>query len=43
MENKEFFFPVSQANPQGSPNLNLYDPKTGNVVKSFIYKKQIDW
>ncbi|OXU26913.1 hypothetical protein TSAR_000356 [Trichomalopsis sarcophagae] len=36
-------FIVSQANPQGSPNLNLYDPKTGNLVKSFIYKKQIDW
>lgn len=34
---------VSQANPQGSPNLCLWDPKNGNLVKSFIYKKQVDW
>ncbi|XP_058802809.1 eukaryotic translation initiation factor 2A [Phymastichus coffea] len=36
-------FIVSQANPHGGPNLCFWNPKNGELVKSFIHKKQIDW
>ncbi|XP_026683231.1 eukaryotic translation initiation factor 2A [Diaphorina citri] len=32
-------FTVSDANPQGTPNLNIYKAATGEFVKSFIQKK----
>ncbi|XP_060518585.1 eukaryotic translation initiation factor 2A [Cylas formicarius] len=36
-------FTVSNANPQGSPNLKLYKTEDGRHIKSFIQKKQINW
>lgn len=36
-------FIVNNANPQGSPNLNIYLSETGSLVKSFIQKKQTNW
>lgn len=36
-------FTVSNANPQGSPNLKIYKTEGGELVKSFIQKKQINW
>lgn len=36
-------FIVSQDNPQGSPNLNIFKAEDGSLVKNFIQKKQINW
>ncbi|XP_014223236.1 eukaryotic translation initiation factor 2A [Trichogramma pretiosum] len=36
-------FIVNDANPQGNPNLNLWNPLTGAFVKGFVHKKQTDW
>ncbi|XP_014206946.1 eukaryotic translation initiation factor 2A [Copidosoma floridanum] len=36
-------FVVSPANQQSTPNLCFWDPKSGNLVKSFVHKKQTDW
>ncbi|XP_069687776.1 eukaryotic translation initiation factor 2A [Periplaneta americana] len=36
-------FIVSQANPQGGPNLHIYKSDNGELVKEFIHKKQIGW
>lgn len=36
-------FTVSNANPEGSPNLKIYKTDGGELVKSFIQKKQINW
>ncbi|XP_050312953.1 eukaryotic translation initiation factor 2A [Anthonomus grandis grandis] len=36
-------FTVSNANPQGSPNLKIYKTDGGELVKSFIQKKQVNW
>ncbi|XP_054011348.1 eukaryotic translation initiation factor 2A [Hylaeus anthracinus] len=36
-------FIATQANPQGSPNLHIWKSESGELVKSFIQKKQIDW
>lgn len=36
-------FIVSNANPQGSPNLNVYKSEDGTLVKSFTHKKQLNW
>lgn len=36
-------FTVSNANPGGSPNLNIYTCEGGELIKSFIQKKQVNW
>ncbi|ERL91840.1 eukaryotic translation initiation factor 2A [Dendroctonus ponderosae] len=36
-------FAVSNANPQGSPNLKLYKTDGGKLIKSFTQKKQGNW
>ncbi|KAF7269965.1 eukaryotic translation initiation factor 2A [Rhynchophorus ferrugineus] len=36
-------FTVSNANPQGCPNLKIYKCESGELVKSFIQKKQVNW
>lgn len=36
-------FTVSNANPQGTPNLNIYKSENGELVKSFVHKKQGNW
>lgn len=36
-------FTVSNANPEGTPNLNIYKSENGELVKSFINKKQVNW
>lgn len=36
-------FTTNKANPQGSPNLNIYKSEDGSFVKSFVHKKQINW
>lgn len=36
-------FTVNSANPQGSPNLKIYLSATGELVKTFIHKKQGNW
>ncbi|CAH0557666.1 unnamed protein product [Brassicogethes aeneus] len=36
-------FTVSNANPQGSPNLHIYKTATGELIKSFTHKKQTNW
>lgn len=36
-------FVVNSANPQGSPNLNIYKSENGELVKSFVQKKQFHW
>ncbi|KAL1449788.1 hypothetical protein WDU94_002263 [Cyamophila willieti] len=36
-------FSVSDANPQGSPNLNIYKAATGEFVKAFMQKKNSNW
>ncbi|CAH1959555.1 unnamed protein product [Acanthoscelides obtectus] len=36
-------FTVSNANPQGTPNLHVYKSENGELVKSFIHKKQVNW
>lgn len=36
-------FAVTDANPQGTPNLNVYKTATGEFVKSFIQKKNSNW
>ncbi|XP_066588986.1 eukaryotic translation initiation factor 2A [Prorops nasuta] len=36
-------FIVSQANPQGTPNLNIWKSENGELIKSFVQKKQLDW
>lgn len=36
-------FTVSNANPQGSPNLNIYKSENGDLIKSFVHKKQGNW
>ncbi|XP_015602162.1 eukaryotic translation initiation factor 2A isoform X2 [Cephus cinctus] len=36
-------FIATPANPQGSPNLHIWKSENGELVKSFIHKKQTDW
>ncbi|KAK7862837.1 hypothetical protein R5R35_000852 [Gryllus longicercus] len=36
-------FIVSQANPQGGPNLHIWKAETGELVKDFVHKKQSGW
>ncbi|KAL0281567.1 UNVERIFIED_CONTAM: hypothetical protein PYX00_002515 [Menopon gallinae] len=36
-------FVITQANPQGSPNLNIWKSETGELVKSFVHKSQMGW
>ncbi|PSN36308.1 Eukaryotic translation initiation factor 2A [Blattella germanica] len=36
-------FTVSQANPQGGPNLHIFKSDTGELIKDFVHKKQIGW
>ncbi|XP_017891811.1 eukaryotic translation initiation factor 2A [Ceratina calcarata] len=36
-------FTATLSNPQGTPNLNIWKSETGELVKSFIQKKQSDW
>ncbi|XP_046588004.1 eukaryotic translation initiation factor 2A [Neodiprion lecontei] len=36
-------FIISQANPQGCPNLCIWKSENGELVKDFIHKKQMDW
>lgn len=36
-------FTVSNANPQGTPNLKIYKSEGGELVKSFVQKKQVNW
>lgn len=36
-------FTVSNANPQGSPNLNIFKSVNGELIKNFIHKKQTNW
>ncbi|CAH1133754.1 unnamed protein product [Ceutorhynchus assimilis] len=36
-------FTVSNANPQGTPNLKIYKTQGGDLVKSFTQKKQVNW
>lgn len=36
-------FTVSNANPQGTPNLNIYSACNGERVKNFTQKKQVNW
>ncbi|KAJ8921037.1 hypothetical protein NQ315_015833 [Exocentrus adspersus] len=36
-------FTVSNANPQGTPNLNIYRAENGQLEKSFVHKKQGNW
>ncbi|XP_044266198.1 eukaryotic translation initiation factor 2A [Tribolium madens] len=36
-------FYVTKDDPQGKPNLNIYKSENGELVKSFIHKKQGNW
>lgn len=36
-------FTVSNANPQGNPNLKIYRTENGELIKSFVQKKQTNW
>ncbi|CAG9840542.1 unnamed protein product [Diabrotica balteata] len=36
-------FTVTNANPQGSPNLKIYKTANGELVKTFVHKKQANW
>ncbi|KAK9890495.1 hypothetical protein WA026_010576 [Henosepilachna vigintioctopunctata] len=36
-------FIVNKANPNGSPNLHVYETKTGKLIKSFEQRQQTDW
>ncbi|XP_051164152.1 eukaryotic translation initiation factor 2A [Leptopilina boulardi] len=36
-------FIATPSNPQGSPNLYIWKSENGDLVKSFIQRKQIDW
>lgn len=36
-------FAVTKANPQGLPNLNVYRCAGGDLVKSFVHKKNSNW
>lgn len=36
-------FTVSNANPQGRPNLNIFRTENGELVKNFVHKKQGNW
>ncbi|CAG9854846.1 unnamed protein product [Phyllotreta striolata] len=36
-------FTVTRANPEGSPNLKIYKTEDGELVKTFVHKKQINW
>ncbi|XP_015126780.1 eukaryotic translation initiation factor 2A [Diachasma alloeum] len=36
-------FIVSQANPQGNPQLHIWRSENGELVKSFTQKRQSDW
>ncbi|XP_006000963.1 eukaryotic translation initiation factor 2A [Latimeria chalumnae] len=36
-------YATTKDNPQGSPNLHLWDLKTGQIVKSFYQKKMQGW
>ncbi|XP_050517421.1 eukaryotic translation initiation factor 2A [Diabrotica virgifera virgifera] len=36
-------FTVSNANPQGTPNLKIYKTANGELVKTFVHKKQANW
>lgn len=36
-------FTVSNANPNGSPNLNIFKSENGQLVKNFVHKKQGNW
>lgn len=36
-------FTVTASNPNGSPNLKIYLTKNGELVTSFVHKKQGNW
>lgn len=36
-------FYVTKDDPQGKPNLNIYKCENGELVKSFVHKKQGNW
>lgn len=36
-------FTVTTSNPNGSPNLRIYLSKSGELVTSFVHKKQANW
>ncbi|XP_044752195.1 eukaryotic translation initiation factor 2A [Coccinella septempunctata] len=36
-------FAITKANPNGGPNLHIYETKTGKLIKSFEHKKQSNW
>lgn len=36
-------FTVNKANPEGSPNLKIYKSENGELVKTFVHKKQANW
>ena len=38
-----FFSPVNRDGGGGMPNLNIFDVETGEIKKSYIQKKQINW
>lgn len=37
------YIAATTSNPQGTPNLHIWRSETGELVKSFIQKKQSDW
>lgn len=36
-------FIVTNAEPRGTPNLHIYKSSNGELVQSFVHKKQIEW
>lgn len=34
---------VTQTNPQGTHNLHIWKSENGELVQSFVQKKQINW
>lgn len=36
-------FTVNSAQPEGSPNLKIYKTETGELIKTFVHKKQMNW
>ena len=40
---KHLCFPVSKDNPQGGPNMYVYDVDKKECIKSLIHKKYQSW
>lgn len=34
---------VNQENPKGSPNLFIWKTETGELIHSYVHKKQMNW